>query len=78
MKGAGLGCPGYVSVTGFNDMPMVDMVDPPLTTVRIPQYDMGAEAARVVLDKLNGAADGPQTIVLPSALVVRGSTAPPP
>ncbi len=78
LRAAGLNCPRHVSVTGFNDMPLVDMMDPPLTTVRIPQYDMGAEAARAVLDKLNGAADGPQTIVLPSALVVRGSTAPPP
>ncbi len=78
LKAAGLACPGDVSVTGFNDMPLVDMMAPPLTTVRIPQYDMGAEAARAILDRLNGAADDAQTIVLPSTLVVRGSTAAPP
>ncbi len=78
LKEAGIGCPGDVSVTGFNDMPFVDMMDPPLTTVRIPQYDMGAAAARAVLDRLNGAAGQSETIVLPSTLVVRGSTAPPP
>ncbi len=77
LKAAGLACPGDVSVTGFNDMPLVDMMDPPLTTVRIPQYDMGAEAARAILERLNGAADDAQTIVLPSTLVVRGSTAAP-
>lgn len=76
LKAARLGCPGDVSVTGFNDMPLVDMMDPPLTTVRIPQYDMGAAAARAVLDRLNGPVEA-ETIVLPSTLVVRGSTAPP-
>ncbi len=78
LKSAGLGCPGDVSVTGFNDMPFVDMMDPPLTTVRIPQYDMGAAAAGAVLERMNGAAGEPETIVLPSNLVVRASTAPPP
>ena len=78
LKAAGLDCPGDVSVTGFNDMPFVDMMDPPLTTVRIPQYDIGAAAARAVLERLNGAAGESETIVLPSTLVIRGSTAPPP
>ena len=76
LKAAGLDCPGDVSVTGFNDMPFVDMMDPPLTTVRIPQYDIGAAAARAVLERLNGAAGEAETIVLPSTLVIRGSTAP--
>ncbi len=78
LRATGLGCPGDVSVTGFNDMPLVDMLDPPLTTVRIPQYDIGAAAARAVLERLNGAAGESETIVLPSMLVIRGSTAPPP
>lgn len=77
LKAAGLGCPGDVSVTGFNDMSFVDMMDPPLTTVRISQYDMGAVAADAVLKRMNGAVGAPETIVLPSTLVVRASTAPP-
>ena len=77
LRAAGLDCPGDVSVTGFNDMPLVDMMDPPLTTVRIPQYDMGEAAGRAVLERLDGAAGIARTIVLPSVLVVRGSTAPP-
>jgi LacI family transcriptional regulator len=77
LRADGLRCPEDVSVTGFNDMPLVDMMAPPLTTVRIPHYDMGAEAARAVLERLNGAADEAATVVLPSTLIVRGSTAPP-
>jgi LacI family transcriptional regulator len=73
----GLRCPRDVSVTGFNDMPFVDMVNPPLTTVRIPQYDMGAAAARAVLGRMSGTACESEMIVLPSELVVRASTAPP-
>jgi len=78
LKAAGLRCPGDISVVGFNDMPFVDMMDPPLTTVRIPQYDIGAAAARAVLERMNEPAGGFEIIVLPSTLVVRASTAPPP
>jgi LacI family transcriptional regulator len=46
--------------------------------VRIPQYDIGAAAARAVLERMNGTAGESETIVLPSMLVVRASTAPPP
>lgn len=77
LRSAGLRCPVDVSVTGFNDMPLVDMMDPPLTTVRIPQYDMGEAAGNAVLARLDGAGGAAETVVLPSALVVRGSTAPP-
>ena len=34
----GLGCPENISVTGYNDMPLVDRLSPALTTVRIEQY----------------------------------------
>ena len=77
LKVEGFDCPHDFSVTGFNDMPFVDMIDPPLTTVRIPQYDMGAAAADAVLERMNGTTCEPKTIVLPSMLIVRASTAPP-
>jgi LacI family transcriptional regulator len=74
----GLSCPGDVSITGFNDMPMVDRLQPPLTTVRIQHYEAGRRAAEIVLDLAE--ADGevePVHAVLPVELVVRGSTAAP-
>ena len=41
----GIACPGDVSVTGFNDMPLADRLSPPLTTVRVQHYKAGFEAA---------------------------------
>jgi LacI family transcriptional regulator len=74
----GLRCPEDVSITGFNDMPLVDKVRPPLTTVRIPLYEMGAQAARLLLLQLTQPGAAPRTVKLPPTLIVRGSTAPPP
>lgn len=77
LREAGLRCPQDVSVTGYNDMPLVDMVAPPLTTVRIQHHQMGAEAARLLMRKLEHAETPDVDVVLHPALVVRSSTARP-
>ncbi|MCX7156669.1 MAG: LacI family DNA-binding transcriptional regulator [Rhodocyclales bacterium] len=74
---AGVRCPGDMSVVGHNDMPMVDMFSPPLTTIRIPHHCMGARAARLVLDHIDGRHEGSPHVVLQPELIVRSSTAPP-
>ncbi len=71
-----LTCPRDVSIVGYNDIRFVDRLAPPLTTVRIPQYDMGAEAARLLLARMRDPAAPVQTLTLGPALVVRASTAP--
>jgi LacI family transcriptional regulator len=71
----GLSCPADVSVTGHNDMPLVDLVTPPLTTVRISHRAMGVKAARLLLHQMADPEAGAEQIVLSSELVVRGSTA---
>jgi LacI family transcriptional regulator len=74
----GLRCPDDVSVTGYNDMPLVDMVQPPLTTVRIPHDLIGREGARLLLERMGAAAGVPtQPAMLAPELIVRASTAPP-
>jgi LacI family transcriptional regulator len=73
----GLNCPNDVSVVGHNDMPYVDMLSPPLTTVRISQRDMGEQAARLLLGRIADPAMRGTHIVLKPGLIVRGSTAPP-
>lgn len=75
----GLRCPDDVSVVGFNDMPFSDKFDPPLTTVHVPTYEVGAQGARTLLGLLerNRTAGAPTTSRLPLSLTVRGSTAPP-
>ncbi|WP_166351382.1 LacI family DNA-binding transcriptional regulator [Phytoactinopolyspora limicola] len=73
----GLSCPADVSVVGFNDTRFMDKLHPPLTTVRIPHYDIGAEAARLLLEGLNQPQRHARSVLLPLSLVVRASTAPP-
>jgi LacI family transcriptional regulator len=77
LRNAGLRCPDDVSVTGYNDMLFMDKLNPPLTTVRIPQVQMGIEAGRILLDRLLGRTNATQHLVLPVQLVVRESTAAP-
>jgi LacI family transcriptional regulator len=73
---AGLSCPGDVSVVGFNDMPFIDMLRPPLTTIAFPHYQVGTEAAQLLLERLNGTSTGPvKVLYLAPELIVRGSTA---
>ncbi|MGC1184952.1 MAG: LacI family DNA-binding transcriptional regulator [Candidatus Dormiibacterota bacterium] len=72
-----LRCPDDVSVVGFNDMPFLDLLRPPLTSVRIPHYEIGVAAALLIVARL-GADLGPMhSQRLTPELVVRGSTAPP-
>jgi LacI family transcriptional regulator len=73
---AGLECPGDMSVVGFNDIPMLSRMTPPLTTVRIPQREIGVEAARLLLD-LIGEPGPAKLLLLPTRLIERASTAPP-
>jgi LacI family transcriptional regulator len=70
----GIRCPDEISVVGFNDMPFADRFAPPLTTVRIPHYEIGVAAAQLLLDLLGGQEDGAAEVVLPPELIVRGST----
>ena len=68
--------PDDFSVTGFNDMPFLDKLHPALTTVRIPHYQMGAQAARTLLARLNGGLAAVEHVTLLPELIARGSTAP--
>jgi LacI family transcriptional regulator len=78
LREAGLECPRDVSVVGFNDMDWSDRFVPPLTTVRLPHYQLGVEAAGLLLERLANPGAPARHVVLPAELVVRGSTAPPP
>jgi LacI family transcriptional regulator len=77
LGGAGLDCPGDMSVVGFNDHPMLSRMATPLTTVRIPQREIGGEAARLLLDLMTEPRSA-KLLLLPTRLVERASTGPPP
>jgi LacI family transcriptional regulator len=78
LAAVGLQCPDDVSIVGFNDMPFVDRLRPPLTTVRVPQREIGTAAAELLLAQLAASAEPPRELLLEPTLVVRASTAPPP
>jgi LacI family transcriptional regulator len=71
----GLSCPGDVSVIGYNDMPLVEHLDPPLSTIRMPTGEVGRVAAQMMLARLEGHQDTLASIALQPTLVGRGSTA---
>jgi len=73
----GLRCPDDVSVVGFNDMPFIERLNPPLTSVRVPQREIGAAAAELLLEQLSEHPPPARELLLEPSLVVRGSTAPP-
>ena len=73
----GISCPADVSVVGFNDMPLLDKLEPPLTTVAVPHHQIGVEAARMLLESINEPERPSRSVLLPVSLVVRGSTAAP-
>ena len=77
LRQRGLACPREVSVTGFNDMAFADRFAPPLTSVRIPQRLLGAEAARLLLAQIADPRAPEQEIRLRPELIVRGSSAAP-
>lgn len=72
----GLACPQDVSVTGFNDIPLVDRLQPPLTTVRAQHHKLGLESALLMVEALKTPEMSRKAshIVLPIELVVRAST----
>lgn len=73
----GLSCPDDMSVVGFNEMPFLDKMNPPLTTVSIPHYEIGSEAGRLLLDTIEDPERHPRSVLLSPSLVVRASTAAP-
>jgi DNA-binding LacI/PurR family transcriptional regulator len=69
--------PEDISVIGFDDMPWLTLLTPPLTAVCQPTYQIGAEAAKRLFRRLQGARDiAPETLVLQPELIIRSSTAP--
>jgi LacI family transcriptional regulator len=72
-----LRCPQDVSIVGFNDMPFVDRLRPSLTTVRVPQREIGSVAADLLLRQLGDQEGRVEEVLLEPTLIVRESTAPP-
>ncbi|ADL08508.1 LacI family DNA-binding transcriptional regulator [Thermosediminibacter oceani] len=69
----GLKCPDDVSVVGFDNIDLSEMTRPPLTTVAQPMYNIGAVAAEILINLINGESVERKQIILEHKLVIRSS-----
>ncbi len=68
----GIGVPEEISVTGFDDIELAEIVSPSLTTVHVPHREMGRGAARMLMARRNGEAVG-KSVRLDTSVVLRDS-----
>lgn len=74
IKNRGLSIPGDVSVAGFTNEPLCDLMEPSLTTVSQPIYEIGASASRLLFSQLENPELPPEICVLNTTLKIREST----
>jgi DNA-binding LacI/PurR family transcriptional regulator len=77
IRESGLHCPNDVSVLGFDDLDFAAFSNPPLSSVFQPGYQLGATAARILLDRVGGDKAGAKHVVLETQLKIRESIAAP-
>jgi LacI family transcriptional regulator len=77
LRSAGLRIPEDIAVAGFDGMPGSEQWNPPLTTAAQQIYMLGAIAARILVERIDGRLERMPRVVLPVELVVRGSTVAP-
>ena len=68
--------PEDLSLVGFDDLPLVSRLDPPLTTIRQQTHQLSATTVHLLIELINHPDETPKTITLPTELVMRNSTAP--
>lgn len=78
VKAAGLRVPQDLSVIGFDDIDFASYTDPPLTTVSQPRKALGRAAMALLMEMLDDPDTPPRKKLLPTHLVIRGSSGPPP
>jgi LacI family transcriptional regulator, galactose operon repressor len=76
LRRRGVALPGDVSLVAFDDMPWMSMVDPGITTVAQPTDELGREAARLLVRRVDDPLCEPTEACLQPTLVMRGSTGP--
>lgn len=77
VRARGLSIPGDVSLISFDDEPVFEVTDPPITAIHQPTGEMGDLAAQRLIAQLEHERHVPEETVLPSRLIARKSTAAP-
>jgi len=66
--------PEEVAVIGFDDVESGLLIDPPLSTVKVPKLEMGIEAMQLIADSMKNKSKLSKKILVPVELIVRQST----
>lgn len=77
IRNLGLQVPHDISIIGFDDSDLTTFVDPAITVVSQPIAELGQEAGRLILSRMEGANDEPRHVNLIAELIRRGSAQPP-
>ncbi len=72
LRRRGIRVPEDVSLVGYNDLPAMGFLTPPLTTVRYQSFEIGRRAGSMMVQVLAG--EDPDDVCLEPTLIVRGST----
>lgn len=70
---SGFKCPEDVSVIGFDNIDLCEVIRPPLTTIAQPMYQIGAVAAKLLVKIIGGEQVEQKSVLLDHELVVRKS-----
>lgn len=75
IREAGIKIPDDISIICLHDAPLAEIMEPPLSVVKMPLYEMGRHAAQWIIQALDDQAPTNPVILPPERLVIRGSTA---
>lgn len=73
IQDAGLSVPGDIAVAGFDGTELAEMVTPPLTTLAQPSRDIGRNACRLLLQKIDQPKSAPERMIMQGHLIERAS-----
>lgn len=74
IKKAGLRIPKDIAVVGFDDIPLAEFYDPPLTTIRLPAYGLGWAGGERLIRLIQGEGLNEASLLLESTLITRQSS----
>jgi DNA-binding LacI/PurR family transcriptional regulator len=74
IKEAGLKIPGDIALVGFSNNRLLTLIEPGITTVNQPSFEMGKKAAEVIIERIEkGKSSSKETIILDTELIIRDS-----
>ena len=74
IKQSGLNIPGDIEIIGFDDIPMAEYFDPPLSTIHLPAFELGKVAGEQLIKMISNDRSEPSRVLLETELILREST----